>query len=110
MGQYEFGEYWQTAKASVSDQGHSENPCFKGVCMINPIYKTCWYCQSWGRCNGDCEAKTQPVFTDFQTPKGCICPPTSEQTCQRSDCGRKDFVIKTGVSTKSLLTEQDGPE
>lgn len=24
-----------------------------------------------------------------QTPKGCICPPTSEATCQRPDCGRK---------------------
>lgn len=23
-------------------------------------------------------------------PKGCICPPGSEATCQRSDCGRKD--------------------
>lgn len=22
-------------------------------------------------------------------PKGCICPPTSEQTCERPDCGRK---------------------
>jgi hypothetical protein len=22
-------------------------------------------------------------------PKGCICPPTSEMTCQRIDCGRK---------------------
>lgn len=22
--------------------------------------------------------------------KGCICPPGSEATCQRSDCGRKD--------------------
>ena len=22
--------------------------------------------------------------------KGCICPPGSEQTCQRRDCGRKD--------------------
>jgi hypothetical protein len=23
-------------------------------------------------------------------PKGCVCPPGSEATCQRSDCGRKD--------------------
>jgi hypothetical protein len=23
------------------------------------------------------------------TPIGCICPPTSEQTCQRVDCPRK---------------------
>lgn len=25
------------------------------------------------------------------TPKGCICPPTSEQTCKRPDCGRKPY-------------------
>lgn len=23
-------------------------------------------------------------------PKGCICPPTSEKTCQAKDCPRKD--------------------
>ena len=23
-------------------------------------------------------------------PKGCICPPRSEETCRRSDCGRRD--------------------
>ncbi len=28
-------------------------------------------------------------------PKGCVCPPGSEQTCQRSDCGRKDFQTRT---------------
>lgn len=26
-------------------------------------------------------------------PKGCICPPTAEQTCKRSDCGRKDVDV-----------------
>lgn len=24
-------------------------------------------------------------------PMGCICPPTSEQTCRRSDCARRGF-------------------
>jgi len=24
-------------------------------------------------------------------PKGCICPPGAEETCKRSDCGRRDF-------------------
>lgn len=23
---------------------------------------------------------------------GCICPPRSEETCQRKDCGRKDMT------------------
>ena len=27
------------------------------------------------------------------TPVGCVCPPTSEQTCQNSDCPRQD--VKT---------------
>ncbi len=31
---------------------------------------------------------TYPQWTP--PPKGCVCPPTSEQTCQRKDCGRKD--------------------
>jgi hypothetical protein len=25
-------------------------------------------------------------------PKGCICPPTAEQTCQAADCPRRGFV------------------
>ena len=25
-------------------------------------------------------------------PRGCICPPTSEQTCQSPTCPRKDHV------------------
>lgn len=26
----------------------------------------------------------------MQTPQGCICPPTSEQTCQSPTCPRKN--------------------
>lgn len=46
-----------------------------------------------GGCTGACKASLGmtshimgPIPSD---PKGCICPPTSEQTCQRWDCGRK---------------------
>ena len=31
--------------------------------------------------------------------KGCICPPGSEATCKRSDCGRKDY--KVNIKSKS---------
>lgn len=32
-----------------------------------------------------------PAYYGFAAPvqKGCICPPTSEQTCQNPNCGRK---------------------
>ena len=39
-------------------------------------------------------ACTQPPKAEIggftRTPIGCICPPTSEQTCQRADCPRKE--------------------
>lgn len=31
-----------------------------------------------------------PLWQTTPVPKGCICPPGSEKTCQRRDCGRKD--------------------
>ncbi len=31
---------------------------------------------------------TQPVYTTG--PQGCVCPPTSEQTCQSPICPRKN--------------------
>ena len=36
-----------------------------------------------------------------QRPKGCICPPTSEMTCQRPDCGRKAQQVVTRAYTAS---------
>lgn len=32
-------------------------------------------------------------------PKGCICPPGSEKTCQRWDCGRKSPSVTTTSAT-----------
>lgn len=29
-----------------------------------------------------------------EKPKGCVCPPTAEQTCTRWDCGRKSYQVK----------------
>ncbi len=65
----------------------------------------CHLCTGWsGGCTGACrvpytpQAPYQPGFAEV-APKGCICPPTAEQTCQRWDCGRKG--ITTGTTTTS---------
>lgn len=36
-------------------------------------------------------------------PKGCICPPTSEQTCQNPQCGRKPPLYITNGNTFSFV-------
>ncbi len=36
-------------------------------------------------------------IADKPTPQGCICPPTSEQTCQNPLCPRKDPMRGTGA-------------
>ncbi len=51
---------------------------------ITPI--RCTICMTGG-CDGLCH-KAWPVGTVLLPPKGCICPPGSEATCQRIDCGR----------------------
>lgn len=42
------------------------------------------------------QPEPKPLVPDpviLAVPKGCICPPTSELTCQRWDCGRKSAVL-----------------
>lgn len=46
----------------------------------------CPYCMGSTACLGYCR---NHGFVALPIPMGCICPPTSEQTCQRPDCGRK---------------------
>ena len=61
---------------------------------------TNWVCSQHGcqRLGG----VTLPVTTDtakwdFQpAPRGCICPPTSEQTCLNPECGRKPRAAMEG--------------
>ena len=49
-----------------------------------------------------CSCFQQPAIWHIpQEPKGCICPPTSEQTCQAADCPRK------GVSTAARTSGSD---
>ena len=60
-----------------------------GVCF--------YHCTGWPYCV--CGRKwRQPTYDSNNTqapPKGCICPPGSEQTCQRWDCGRKNISGST---------------
>lgn len=44
----------------------------------------------------------RPVFTPPQPaePIGCICPPTSEQTCQRPTCPRRGIRSSLSPSSK----------
>jgi hypothetical protein len=44
-------------------------------------------------------------------PKGCICPPTSEKTCERWDCGRKDALnFRPGVDHPVAPERDPAPE
>jgi hypothetical protein len=61
------------------------------VCCTYPCQRTAAGCPA-------CDARipytlpTQPPFT----PMGCICPPTSEKTCQNPVCPRKGIKIGGG--------------
>jgi hypothetical protein len=62
-----------------------------------PEFTTCWRCQHWtGGCTGACRAPGphQVGRDEGPPPKGCICPPGSEKTCERWDCGRKNPNVK----------------
>ena len=58
----------------------------------------CPFCYYVGRCTGQCAINRPPATYQpysypgwtIPEPKGCICPPGSEKTCQRKDCGRKE--------------------
>lgn len=67
------------------------------------IYPRCLLCLTSG-CTGQCNVSHSNLLWPAYEPmppdpngcrpagiaKGCICPPGSEATCRRSDCGRKD--------------------
>lgn len=50
----------------------------------------------WGG-PGPCPCPNNPMWQPYQgplvhpVPQGCICPPTSEQTCQNPTCPRKPY-------------------
>jgi hypothetical protein len=66
----------------------------------------CGNCPYTGGCTYTCAhlrpvLPPQPQFWPATPPKGCICPPGSEQTCLRHDCGRKDPLV--GTATKMTV-------
>jgi hypothetical protein len=72
---------------------------------MSHLKMSCHMCSGWtGGCNGSCNRHPaypyQPGFAEV-TPKGCVCPPTSEKTCQRWDCGRKTPTSTTTGGTFS---------
>lgn len=58
--------------------------------------RRCW--QSTGGCNGACQMPSPPMGSAVTLPKGCICPPASEKTCQRKDCGRRDWPARSNIT------------
>lgn len=40
---------------------------------------------------------TQPMWNIPSAQMGCICPPTSEKTCESRVCPRKDHLSATGM-------------
>jgi hypothetical protein len=55
---------------------------------------TCRYCNSRPQGCPACTPPPPPPYNWHQIyakpdPKGCVCPPMADLTCQRPDCGRK---------------------
>lgn len=64
------------------------------ICMRSPCPSPgCPYCQP---------GPLVPVYTyppiPISQPAGCICPPTSEKTCQSPMCPRKNHLQSAGAS------------
>ncbi len=58
----------------------------------------CMCSDPWCRVNG-CRSYRQMMQPTYAAPtKGCVCPPGSEATCKRSDCGRRDYQFGTAAS------------
>lgn len=66
---------------------------------------TCWCADPYCRVNGcrianDLRKQPAPERVPLvipPVPKGCVCPPTSEQTCQNPQCGRKPSPITSNT-------------
>ena len=48
------------------------------------------------------------MWAHTPVPKGCICPPASEKTCQRIDCGRKSPPTVSAGSPLPNPPSQEG--
>lgn len=64
-----------------------------GCSACNPYWRERWY---------------EPMWTSGPWPvpsKGCICPPGSEKTCQRQDCGRRNVGAAGTIEPPEPRTE-----
>jgi hypothetical protein len=63
---------------------------------------------SYGACCPRCLQPLYSVLGYYQAPvRGCICPPTSEQTCQAPMCPRKPLKFgASGMSAGAAETAQ----
>ena len=68
---------------------------------MSTIMQRCWRCNDkTGGCDYSCMMSGPAFQPSIPAPvKGCICPPTSERTCQRWDCGRKDAKVSYGATS-----------
>lgn len=63
---------------------------------MSDMFMRCYLCSGL---TGGCDGRCGRVWAHWSHPtKGCICPPGSEATCKRSDCGRKDQRYTTGTA------------
>lgn len=72
------------------------------ICMTYPCRRTaagCPICDPMPP--GQHMTPTYPIIH----PPGCICPPTSEKTCESPTCPRKNH-LRAGGSFTALKTEQ----
>ena len=55
-----------------------------------PHMTKCTDCPYTGGCHGGCRrCVVHPPVMPYAVSTGCICPPTSEQTCMSPTCPRK---------------------
>lgn len=75
---------------------------------------SCMFCMWNGysyTCTGRCMPQTPPFYpVGHAEPvqKGCICPPGSEKTCQRWDCGRKspNTTVTSATMAKTVRIKE----
>lgn len=91
---------------------HPQVPTY--YCGATPI--RCTLCASIsGGCNGVCKypVPSPQVGAAEVVQKGCICPPGSEKSCERWDCGRRspgNYTIGGSfVGTLADATKKESP-
>jgi len=74
-----------------------------GVCgCVNPQPNGCHACNPGGQMPGPMHLQYHLPQAQVFHPPGCICPPTSEKTCEAPTCPRKGMRLGgTAIGTAS---------